>query len=146
MACAMSSLPEPVSPEIRTVESVGATTATCFSRARKAGLRPIMPLNAGSASSSGVSDSSLETSSSVELPLSRSIPARLAVSPGPRCTNSQLKSRKASGLVLARPRTPMGRSAIVRGTPQKDFIPLSSKTEAKSGKRHSFSVLIVRGS
>jgi hypothetical protein len=37
----------------------------------------------------------------------------------------------------ASPRTPMGRLAIIKGTPQKDFIPLSSKTRANSGKRRS---------
>ena len=43
------------------------------------------------------SDSSPDPSSSVEVPFSRSILPRLPVSPGPRWTNSQLKSRKASG-------------------------------------------------
>src|SRR5712691_4080653 len=41
MACAISSLPVPVSPWIRTVESVGATRSTCSSTASSAGLLPM---------------------------------------------------------------------------------------------------------
>ena len=40
MARAMSSLPVPVSPKISTVDSVGATTSTCFSAAVRAALAP----------------------------------------------------------------------------------------------------------
>ncbi len=43
-ARAMSSLPVPVSPHIRTVEGVGATVATFLSVARRAALSPtILP-------------------------------------------------------------------------------------------------------
>src|SRR6202035_3515833 len=41
----MSSLPVPVSPRIRTVESVGATRSTCASTLSKAGLLPIICSN-----------------------------------------------------------------------------------------------------
>src|SRR5260370_21920206 len=41
MACAISSLPVPVSPWIRTVESVGATRSTCSSTDSRAGLLPM---------------------------------------------------------------------------------------------------------
>src|SRR5947209_1178825 len=41
MARAISSLPVPVSPWIRTVESVGATRSTCSSTASSAGLLPM---------------------------------------------------------------------------------------------------------
>src|SRR5216684_9130377 len=40
MACAISSLPVPVSPWINTVESVGATRSTCSSTDSRAGLLP----------------------------------------------------------------------------------------------------------
>ena len=42
MARAMSSLPVPVSPRIRTVESVGATMATCFRTFFSAALEPMI--------------------------------------------------------------------------------------------------------
>src|SRR5437868_5269593 len=45
MACAINSLPVPVSPSIRTVESVGATRSTCSSTASRAGLLPMMRSN-----------------------------------------------------------------------------------------------------
>src|SRR5256885_14989025 len=41
MACAISSLPVPVSPWIRTVESDGATRSICSSTASRAELLPI---------------------------------------------------------------------------------------------------------
>jgi hypothetical protein len=41
MACAITSLPVPVSPWMRTVQSVGATTFTSSSNARNDGLDPI---------------------------------------------------------------------------------------------------------
>src|SRR5580704_4849896 len=41
IACAINSLPVPVSPWIRTVESVGATRSTCWSTDSRAGLLPI---------------------------------------------------------------------------------------------------------
>src|SRR6266436_537714 len=45
MARAISSFPVPVSPNIRTVESVGATFATCDSTARSAAEEPtILPI------------------------------------------------------------------------------------------------------
>ena len=43
MACATNSLPVPVSPWSRTVESVGATIATCSRTFCRAGLLPTMP-------------------------------------------------------------------------------------------------------
>src|SRR5207237_1309501 len=45
MARASSSLPVPVSPRSRTVESVGATISTCWSVRRSAGLSPMMCSN-----------------------------------------------------------------------------------------------------
>src|SRR5579863_624336 len=41
IACAINSLPVPVSPWIKTVESVGATRSTCWSTDSRAGLLPI---------------------------------------------------------------------------------------------------------
>src|SRR5580704_17888546 len=45
IACAISSLPVPVSPWIKTVESVGATRSTCSSTDSRAGLLPIICSN-----------------------------------------------------------------------------------------------------
>src|SRR6266581_4045926 len=45
MACAISSLPVPVSPWIRTVESVGATRSTCSSTTSRVGLLPMIRSN-----------------------------------------------------------------------------------------------------
>ena len=45
IACAMSSLPVPVSPWINTVEPVGATRSTCSSTASSAELLPMICWN-----------------------------------------------------------------------------------------------------
>src|ERR1700677_3632511 len=45
IARAINSLPVPVSPSIRTVESVGATRSTCSSTASRAGLLPMICSN-----------------------------------------------------------------------------------------------------